>query len=271
MSALEVPRTLPVTTLSVSSLETYTRCPQQWKRRYIDKVRDPASPPMVLGSTVGAALAEFFRQKMDGTVMTADEVCDTFGDELALKCDADEIDWDGKTPGDLKDAGSALIPTYLMTAQHIEPVSVERKFVITPPDADWAFLGYLDLETASGSIVDLKVKGKALSQADADASLQASAYLLGRRTEARSGWGKPADRFEFHVMKNLVKGPKVDLVETYRTDVQLDAFYARLLNVAREIAWRAEFDEWGFAVPGSWWCSERFCRNWHACPGGGAR
>src|SRR5690606_12595934 len=121
------------------------------------------------------------------------------------------------------------------------------------------------LELADGVVADRKVRGRRLSKADADTDLQASMYLLARRSE-----GEPASRFDFHTMVRT-KQPQVEVVPTVRTDAQLDRLTDRILAVAAEIAWRCEYDVWQGAVPGSWWCSERFCGYWHACPMGGAR
>ena len=59
----EVPRLLPLRcdgtrlmTLSASSLRLFWKCPERWRRRYLDKVPEPQGGAMVVGKSVGAAI-----------------------------------------------------------------------------------------------------------------------------------------------------------------------------------------------------------------------
>lgn len=42
--------------LSVSSVQLFARCPAQWKARYVDKLAQPSTPPMLFGKAFHAAL-----------------------------------------------------------------------------------------------------------------------------------------------------------------------------------------------------------------------
>lgn len=267
MSALEIPTRLPVGALSVSSLNLFERCPEKWRRRYVDREYEPPSGAMILGSAVGAAEAHADQLLIDGEDRpSADDVVDLFADEWEDRLGRDEIEWDDKDPGEIKDTGvqavrayeDLIVPTYT-------PVSVEREFYVQPDGVEWGFMGYLDLETDAGVVVDRKVRKSKMSNEEAEKDPQVTGYLLARRAE-----GDPAVAFDFHAMVKT-KTPYAEIVSTTRTDAQLDAFVDRLYRVASEIHWRLENDTWSGAAPGSWWCSARSCGFWLSCPLGGQR
>lgn len=267
MTALEIPTKLPVDHLSVSSVNAYLKCPLKWKRRYIDRAYEPPAGPMILGSSVGAAEAHAYQEQIDtGQRPATEAVLDLFADEWEDRTSREEIAWEGVKPGELKDAGVAVVKAYDRTiAPSVVPTHVEREFVLDLGGVDWTFTGYFDLEQEDGAVVDLKVRGRKLGLGDAAVDLQPTAYLLARRAE-----GSPAPVFNFHTMVRT-KNPYAEIVPTVRTDRQLDAFVDRLYGIAAEMQWRLENDIWQGAVPGSWWCSERFCGYWDECPLGGAR
>lgn len=267
MSALEIPSRLPVDHLSISSVNAYLRCPLKWKRRYVDRDYEPPGGKMILGSSVGAAEALAYQEQIDtGERPPTDTVLDLFSDEWEDRTSREEIAWEADKPGKLKDDGIAVVKAYDQTiAPTVTPTHVEREFNLQLEGVDWGFTGFFDVEQDDGAVIDLKVRGRKLSPGDADIDLQPTAYMLARRAE-----GNPAPAFRFHTMVR-VKQPYAEVVPTVRTDVQLDAFVDRLYGIAAEMHWRLEHDVWQGAVPGSWWCSERFCGYWASCLLGGAR
>ena len=62
------------------------------------------------------------------------------------------------------------------------------------------------------------------------------------------------------------------IVSTSRSTGQLRGALVRIAQVARQIvACYERFgpdEPWGFADPGGWKCSERYCEAWGSCPGG---
>lgn len=264
---LEIPRALPVDYLSASSVSTYIKCPLRWKRRYIDREYEPPSGALILGSAVHAAESEADSIQIDtGGRPDTIVVQDAFSDEWDDRSEREEVDWGKDKPGDLKDVGVKAIAAYdREIAPSIQPVTAEREIRLDFAHVDWQFHGYLDLEEADGAIVDRKVRGSKMSSAAADTELAVAPYMLARRAE-----GNPAPVFRFHTMVKA-KAPYAEIVPTVRTDKQLDAFVDRLYGIAAEIHWRVNTGVWSGAVPGSWWCSDRFCGFWDSCPMGGAR
>ncbi len=267
LAELDIPTRLPVANLSASAVKTYLACPLRWKHRYVDRDYEAPSGQMVLGSSVGAAEGHAYQQQIDdGERPATDVVVDLFADEWEDRIGREEIDWRQSKPGELKDAGVQAVTAYdLLVVPGVDPVSVEREFLLSFDGVEWGFTGFYDLEEADGAVSDLKVKARKLSVVDAATDIQPTAYLLARRAE-----GNPAPVFRYHTMIRT-KQPYAEVVPTVRTDGQLDAFTDRLMMVAAEINWRLEMDVWQGAVPGSWICSANFCGYHATCRFGGAR
>jgi hypothetical protein len=159
-----------------------------------------------------------------------------------------------------------------------EPVAVQRKREYTlAPGLEWSVLYYLDLETQRRdagdllpAVIDYKVKTTPLSQHKADHDFQPAVYLAGRWLE-----GDPAAQFCFaQIAKPSPRRKRIgaSIVTTSRSTRQLRGAIVRIAQVARQIVANYErfgADEpWGFADPGGWKCSERYCDAWATCPGG---
>jgi len=266
---IEIPRVLPVSSLSLSSMSLFRRCPEKWRRRYIDGLYEPPSGPMICGSAAGAAEATNFQLKIEsGVDLSTEDLLDQFADEWNERVRRDDVAWGSDKPEALRQASQRALETYHETiAPKVRPVSVEREFTLRF-DADWTFKGYLDLEEEDGSVGDLKLKAKRLAQADADRDPQVGTYLLAKRVEHQAGYGPAPAGFRFHTMVRT-RTPVAEVIETDRSDEQLDAILHLIYATAAEIAWRAEYDIWTGAPRDAWWCSQRTCGFWSSCPLGG--
>lgn len=289
------PAAFPLAHLSVSSLNQYLRCPEKWRRRYLEREHEPQTAPMLVGAAAGAAEAEHYHRRIDGGGLAGDEVLDAYSDEYDERAerarDRAGIDWQDERPAAWKDAGARAVEVYHeRVAPRVVPVTVERKFALTIRGMGWQLIGYADLETAQrdplepgerppppgepGTAVDdLKFAGKRWTRSGPNGSrvagddvlrdLQPTLYLAARRAE-----GNPAPVFRYHVTTRTAE-PVAEVIETTRTARQLDEFLQLALRVAGEIAWRIENDVWHGAPPGSWYCSSRACGFWRECKFGG--
>ena len=262
---------LPVSALSVSAIRTLRKCPESWRRRYIDTEYSPPSGPMLAGSAAGAAAnACDYRFIEEGDFLSAEDTLDVFSDEWDEREEREgkDADWGEEKPGSVKDLTAKALSDYRRQIEEMpKPIAVEREARLVYEEVE--FVAYLDREQEDGTVADRKVSGKRASAGAADADLQATAYLTVRRAEAESDMGAEARGFEFHRMIRQ-KTMQYALVEpTTRTDDQLDRFLAGLYGAAEEIEWRMETDNWAFAPDGAWWCSEKSCGYWGRCPGGG--
>jgi len=278
--APRVPVHLPVRHLSVSSLQRFWRCPEDWRRHYLERDREPRSGAMVLGSAVGEAVAHHFSARLAGAPLKHTEARDSYHHAFDLAQPGARFDGDtdaqrGEHAADLRARGSALLAAYLASPlladlEREEVVAVEARHELAFPGAQWSLLCFLDLVTARGTIVDLKVKARHLSDAEARRDPQARAYLLARRLDHAGREGRPAPaRFVFHSLRHGAR-PEARAVPERGlelSDRELAAFQARLVLSARQLARCARTGDWGYASPLGWWCSER-CAHWTSCPGG---
>lgn len=262
-----IPRTLPITNFSVSSMTLLSQCPTKWYRRYVLAEYEPTSGPALLGKSIHAAESLADRATIDyGERLPVGDVLDEFTDDFDERSENEEVEWRDDKPGTLKDSGVAVIRVYEQTiGPKIEPAETEREILLDLPDVDYGFRGFIDLEEKDGAVVDRKITGKRIYQQQADAALQATAYLLARRTE-----GNPAPEFRFHSLLRTSK-PAAEVVRTTRTDRQMDSFIDRIYKAGAEVLFRLENDCWGYADPNWWGCSAKWCGYWDGCLGGGLR
>lgn len=255
---IDPPAKLPVDHLSVSSMELLEKCPEKWKLRYIDHAYEPPTGNLIIGGAVWAAEVQHYGHQIEtGEGLSLEDVQDEFSAEWDDRVQRNEVLWEDSTPGEVKDEGFSVVERYhSVIVPEVVPVTVEREFKLQWPEVDWDFIGYIDLETADGQVADTKVKKKALYKPTADKELQPVSYLTARRAE-----GNPASWFRYHVVVRPGKqsAARAYVQPTTRTDEQLDAFERRVMTTAREIAWRAENDEWGPAPAGAWWCDPKYC------------
>lgn len=67
--------------LSQTQISTFQACPQRWKLRYVDGLKEPPSPPLTFGSAVHSGLETFYRNRIAGPAPLED-VLDSFDSEL---------------------------------------------------------------------------------------------------------------------------------------------------------------------------------------------
>jgi PD-(D/E)XK nuclease superfamily len=275
-----VPIALPVRYLSVSSLQRFWRCPEQWRRHYLLREREPSSPAMLLGKAVGEAIAHHFSARLAGAPLQGTEAREAFHHALELACALASLA--STTPlvspselADLRERGEQVLATYLASPLVAEleaeqVIAVEARHELRFPGAQWSFLAYLDLVTAKGTVVDVKVKARHLGEGEARRDPQARGYALARTLEPDSDPERPP-KLVFHSLRHG-RNPEAKAVPTdgiVHTAGELAAFQARLVRTGRLIAECMRTGDWGYASPQGWWCSER-CPAWTSCPGGRA-
>jgi RecB family exonuclease len=150
----------------------------------------------------------------------------------------------------------------------VRPVSVERRFELRFDGAQWSIVGYLDVEDASGDVIDVKVGAKHVSEARAEVDPQPTTYELAHGAE-----GRRRGHFKFHSVRRgaIRSGERCLVVPAERSAEQLAAMEARIAQTAREISRCADTGDWPLSTPDGWWCAPGQCRFWSGCPGGGAR
>jgi len=231
----------------------------------------------VLGSAVGQAIAHHFSARLQGSALGATEARASF--HAAFQLAAENAVFDGADAAErqrsaerLRARGDQLLAHYLASRlaarlEREQVIAIEPRHELRFAGAQWTLIAYLDLVTAQGTIVDVKVGERHRSRSDARHDPQARAYVLARGLCT----GGPRPRFAFHSLRHGAN-PDVAAIpgEPMRfTDAELAGFQQRLIVTARQIARCYASGDWGYASPMGWWCSQR-CVAWQHCPGGAA-
>lgn len=248
-----------------SQLSMFSRCGEQYRRRYIEKEIIPPGVALHVGTAVHKAVEKSINHKI-----TFDHVA--LKDSILFEAvDALNKSWDEKgcvledaTIGQKKARGDAVDEAVALAGLHydevmpkIKPVKAERHWVIDVKNTDVRLAGTIDIQEEDGSIRDTKTSGKSPSADAADKSDQLTNYALA--VYALDGKIPPKLHLDF-LVKN--KTPKAVTVTTER-------------DVNDLIVWRRRIDAWTKAIQSgvfmpaeqsSFWCSRRFCGYAETCP-----
>jgi hypothetical protein len=268
MSVLELgrvqvdpPEQFPISHLSVSSLNAYLRCPEQWMRERILKEASRPNGKMAAGGAAGAALSQHYGRIIEGGEgFSIEQLLDEFCKALAGRQEREDVDWSGDEPGQVKDTAIGALRVYHQhIAPDVRPLAVEREFELSWPDCPFVLTGYLDLEEADGAVGDVKLSGSRWGQAKADSELQPDIYMGARLAE-----GNPAPEFRYHTLIRGKTKQTAEIVHTQRSAHRLDMLTARVFSIARSIERRWLQDDWyGVGPDSTWMC--RGCSHASTC------
>lgn len=252
--------------LSASQIETFSRCPEQWRRRYIEGDKIPPAIAMLRGTAVHIGAKRNMQQKvMTKQDIPAKEIVGIAINEfeLALK-DGYELRADEKEKGSRVVIGQAKDDVADMAYCHAkeqapdyQPVLVEKKVRIELPMCDYDFVGVLDLADNKDRIIDFKTAGRRKSQSDADGSIQLTGYAANFEEIMKR---PPAGLVLDVVVKTKTKTYR-DLVTTDRSEPDYEVLKQRILVMSLAI-------KAGIFTPaslGSWWCNPRWCGYATSC------
>jgi len=241
--------------ISVTQIKMYLRCPAQYYFRYVLGLKVPPAGALVLGRAVHAGLEHYFAGKLHtGEGPPVNRVLDVF--DAAFEAERPEADWGEDDPGRAKDDGAALLRLHhAEVGPRLVPAAVERRVEVPLPGVGVPLLGFIDLETADGLIVDHKTVSRTPPEEKAQGDLQLSAYALAYRY----AHGKlPAGvRLDFLVRN---KTPKIVTRAASRAEADLERFKRLAARVAAAI--RAGIY---YPNPDNFMCSPVGCGYWEEC------
>lgn len=253
--------------LSASQLEMYCKCPEAYRRRYIEREIIPPGMAILKGSAFHRGVETNMRQKIEShSDLPASDMVDAAVaalDEAArgnFLLSADE-----ESRGESIVIGEAIDDTSAMVKVHAEkqapdyqPVLVEETVRIELPKAPRDLLGIIDLADDRGRVTDFKTAGKKKSQADADDSVQLTVYAAAY--QRRFGQAPAEVRLDA-IVRTKTKTER-QIVSSDRSMHDFSALANRLNVVSSSI------DAGSFppATPGAWWCGPKWCGYWASCP-----
>jgi DNA helicase-2/ATP-dependent DNA helicase PcrA len=211
--------------LSASAVETYERCPLQFKFGREWRIPRDVPAAMQYGAVMHRVLCKYFDELRSHRAMSEDELSELFCANLAKAGIADGYQHDlyeRQGIAQLRDFAAAR-----RSAPPTEVLHTEQWFEIRIGGV--AVAGRIDRmdRGSDGRIIVTDYKtGKPRSQEDADESLQLSVYALA----AEQNWGYDAGSLVFY---NLEENTPV---VTRRSAAQLDAVRLKVVEVAENIA-----------------------------------
>lgn len=251
--------------LSVSQLDMFTRCGEQYRRRYLEGEIVPPGIAARIGTGVHKAAESNWREKMrTGQDMPLDAVQDCAA-EAYDKALQDGVFFAPDEAPDAtlamargKDSAVSLATLFRRNlAPSITPALVEEKIILDLPGVDLPIVTILDLYTEDKALRDLKTSGKKWSEDKAHASHQPTAY----REAVRQATGEyPADLL-FDVLVST-KTPTLQTISTTRGEGDA-AILARKFQI---MCASINADIFPPAPPDHWCCSAKFCGYFFSCP-----
>lgn len=250
--------------LHATSVATFSRCGEQFRRRYIEGERMPPGIAAHVGSGVDLAVTANLTQKIqDGTLLSAEAVKDLAREGFQAALDRDGVLYSEEEAERGEDvvAGEAADKAVRLADLHhaelapvIEPVAVQWPWSLALADYDLELVGTADVRE-DGRIRDTKTSAKSPTADAADKSLQLTAYAMAATViEGRT----PEVSLDYLVD---LKTPKTVVLSSTRTDSD----FAALLNRVAVIDDAITAGIFPPADPDSWMCSKRFCGFWSTC------
>jgi superfamily I DNA/RNA helicase/RecB family exonuclease len=232
--------------LSATGVETYKRCPLQFKIKKDWNLPEEPSAAMQYGAAMHTVLKDYYAAVRAGQSLTPPQVMEAFRQEFAKAAIEDSYQ---RTL--YEHQGLEQLEAFL-AARDGEPapdvLDTERTFSVEIGGAKIrGRVDRLDRAGESVTIVDYKT-GKPKDQDDADESLQLSIYAIA----ARRQWNLEPRRLVFYNLETN------QAIETVRSQKELDEA-EKLVRIAAENIAQGNFE----ANPG-WHC--RWCSYRSLCP-----
>jgi hypothetical protein len=252
--------------LSATQLDMYARCPEQYRRRYIEGEIIPPGIALIVGGSLHKGAEVNFRQKIETHQdLPAEDIIEIAAEEFSTRTageyaltDDEHARGIGVVIGEAKDMTASLARVHaLQQAPDYQPVSVEHTTRIVLPKASRDLLAITDLRDDQGRVTDLKTASRRLAPSAVDTSLQLTIYAAAFQVDN----GQPPSEVRLDVLTKT-KTPARQLLRGRRDERDLQALANRINETLRAI-------EAGIFPPcptDAWVCAPKWCGYWATCP-----
>jgi len=252
-----------------SQISMYTRCAEQFRRRYVIGEKLAPGIGIIVGKGTHKPIEVDLKHKRDtGELASEEELQDIARDTVVHGFDDGELLLSEEERGKGVEALKAECIDKAVTcatvhhrelAPSVQPVAVEREWVVNIDGFPVALAGTIDCD--EGDIIDdWKTSAKSPAKGDADSSGQLTMYAMAKYTLDKV---IPACRIGYMVK---TKTPKAVWQETTRT---VEDFHP-MLRIIERISECIDKEVYPFAssmAPRPWWCSPKFCGYYATCEG----
>lgn len=249
--------------ISPTQLDSYCRCPEAYRRRYLEGEIIPPDIARLKGKGFHAGAETNMRQKLETREdLPAGEIVDAAVAGFEAAAAGGYVLAEDETEASVGQAKDSLVGMAKChatdQAPDYQPVLVEKAVRIELPGPR-DLLGIIDLADDKRRVVDFKTAARKKRQEDADSSVQLTTYAAAYHAET----GEPPASLRLDSVVQTAGGKTYrDVLDTERTPADLAALAHRINAVTGAI----EAGSFPPASPGSWWCSPRFCGYWSTCP-----
>jgi CRISPR/Cas system-associated exonuclease Cas4 (RecB family) len=162
---------------SPSALNTYSSCPRRFRLKYLDNIApEHRSVSLALGSAIHSVIGWWYGQKADGVVPDIEEALKVTEADLQAGLDGGNIQWGRWNQTDLTEHARRLVRCFLEERGDLPIVAMEAPLQLRLPGVQRPLIGFLDIVTSDGGIVEIKTAKSPYSQVDIKKNLQFSAY-----------------------------------------------------------------------------------------------
>lgn len=250
--------------LSSTRLDMFCKCPEAFRRRYIEGEIIPPGVSMLKGTGVHRGAQVNFTQKLEThRDLPAKDIVDAAvagfqaEQKAGVSFTAEEM-----ARGVANVVGEAIDEVAEMASLHArqqapdyQPVLIEKMVEIILPTVD--LVGVVDLADDQDRVVDFKTAGKSKSQGDADSSTQLTIYSALYKAET----GRDAKELRLDTIVRTKRDTKRQVLTTHRDVKDLTSLGYRIEVVQNAI----EAGAFPPATPGAWWCAPKWCGYWKTC------
>lgn len=251
--------------LSVSQINTFCRCGEQWRRRYVEGDIVPPNVSLLRGTGVHVGASTNYQQKIEsGEDLPQADIVDAAVEGFKARRAAEGLSFteEERQTGVRKVTGAAIDATARLAklyadeeAPTVQPQFTEEKFCITLP-GDYDLIGVIDVADVEDNVCDLKTSGKSPAKNAAATSLQLTVYAPGFK--ALTGRWPKEMRLSFLVDN---KEPKRIVQATNPTRDDIEMLVCRFNQMVQAI----KSGVYTPATPDNWCCSEKWCGYWRTC------
>jgi hypothetical protein len=252
--------------ISPTQLESYCRCGEAYRRRYIEGEVIPPGIALITGKGVDSAATWNFSQKIDThRDLPVSEIVEAaataFEEQIAgsyMLTPEEHSRGPKLVLAEAKDETVSLADLHAREqAPDYQPISVQREARIVLPKSTHDILNYIDLEDDAGRVVDIKTSRTKKQQSECNDSVQLTCYAAAYRILR----GSDPSQVRLDVLvKNKTPMRQVLASTRGRSD------YQALVNRVNAVLAGIKAGSFPPATPNAWWCSPRFCGYHSTCP-----